>query len=247
MIKGALANPFDIAVSSEGGKDTLYVADGFAFRSVDGATGKVTTLARAYSDELTSPNAVGVAGDKVLLVGGGRVDVRDRATGKRLSLSEPFRAPTDVVGLPGGDWIVSLAGGEIVRVSGATRTVIASGLKMPVSLAVGPGDSVYVAERDAGQITRVDLKTGDVTKSADGFQRPRAVAFTPTGELVVLDVGARQVVQVDRASGERTILASDLPVGYLPNAPSGGVAVGAKGDVYISSDVENAIYKISRK
>ena len=34
-------------------------------------------------------------------------------------------------------------------------------------------------------------------------------------------------------------------MGYLPNAPSGGIAVGAKGDVYISSDVENAIYKIS--
>ncbi len=247
VIKGALANPYDIAVSSEGGKDTLYVADGFAFRSVDGQTGKVTDLARAYSDELSSPSAVGMAGDKVLLVGGGRVDVRDRVTGKRLSLSEPFRGPTDVVGLPNGDWIVSLSAGDIVRVSGATRTVIASGLKMPVSLALGPGDAVYVAERDAGRITRVDLKTGDVTRSADGFQRPRAVAFTPTGELVVLDVGARQVVQVDRASGQRTVLASELPVGYLPDAPSGGIAVGAKGDVYFSSDVENAIYKISGK
>jgi hypothetical protein len=61
---------------------------------------------------------------------------------------------------------------------------------------------------------------------------------------VVLDVGARQVVRIDPA-GARTVLARDLPVGYLPNNPSGGIAVGAKGDVYISSDVENAIYKIS--
>lgn len=245
VIKGALANPYDIAVSTEGGKDTLYVADGFAYRSVDGQTGKVTTLARAYSDELANPNAVGVAGDKVLLVGGGRIDVRDRVSGKRLSLSEPFRAPTDVVGLPNGDWIVSQAGGEIIRVSGVTRTTIASGLKMPVSLALGPGDSVYVAERDAGKVTRVDLKTGDVTMSADGFDKPRAIAFTPTGELVILDAGAKQVIEFDRAAQSRRVLAKELPVGYLPNAPSGGIAVGAKGDVYISSDVENAIYKIS--
>src|SRR5207342_3051278 len=108
----------DIAVSTEGGKDTLYVADGFAYRGVDGASGKVTTFARAYADELNSPNAVAVAGDKVLLVGGGRVDVRDRVSGKRLSLSEPFRGATDVVGLPGGDWIVSQSGGELIRVSG---------------------------------------------------------------------------------------------------------------------------------
>src|SRR5205085_1430596 len=123
------------------------------------------TFARAYADELNSPNAVAVAGDKVLLVGGGRVDVRDRVSGKRLSLSEPFRGATDVVGLPGGDWIISQSGGELIRVSGATRTT----------------------------------------------------------------------------------LAKELPVGYLPNAPSGGVAVGGKGDVYVSSDVENAIYKISAK
>jgi len=245
VIKGALANPYDIAVSTAGGKDTLYVADGFAYRSVDGRTGKVTTLARAYSDDITNPSAVGVAGDRVLLVGGGRVDVRDRISGKRVIQSEPFRGATDVVGLPNGDWVVSQMGGEIIRVSGDTRTTIASGLKAPVSLALGPGDAVYVAERDAGKITRVDLKTGDVTLSADGFERPRAVALTPTGDLVVLDVGAKQVVQVDRASGKRTVLAADLPVGYLPNAPSGGIAVGAKGDVYFSSDVENAIYKIS--
>lgn len=246
VIKGALANPYDIAVSSADGRDTLHVADGFAYRSVDGRTGKVTTLARAYSDELSNPSAVGVAGDQVLLVGGGRVDVRDRATGRRLSLSEPFRAPTDVVGLPGGDWLVSQAGGEIIRVSGATRTTLATGLATPISLALA-GDTLYVAERDAGRISRVDLRTGAVARVADGFGKPRAVAVGPDGRLVVLDVGARQVVQVDSATGERTVLASELPVGYLPNAPSGGIAVGAKGDVYFSSDVENAIYKISRK
>lgn len=243
VIKGALANPSDIAVASEGGRDTLYVADGFAYRRVDGRSGKVTTLARAYADELTSPSAVAVAGDRVLLVGGGRVDVRDRASGRRLSLSEPVRGATDVVGLPGGDWIVSTAGGDLVRISGETRSTLATGLKFPVSLALADG-AVVVAERDAGRISRVRLADGAVSVLAEGLSRPRAVALRPTGEAVVLDVGARQVVEIG-AGGTRRVLASDLPVGYLPNAPSGGIAVGATGDVYISSDIENAIYRIS--
>ncbi|WP_293678207.1 SMP-30/gluconolactonase/LRE family protein [uncultured Phenylobacterium sp.] len=243
VIKGALAYPADIAISTADGKDTLFVADAFAYRSVDGQSGKVTTLARAYSDDIANPSAVGVAGDKVLLVGGGSIDVRDRLTGKRLSISEPFAGPTDVVGLPNGDWLVSQEGGEIIRVSGATRTTLAKGLKAPVSLALGP-DAVFVAERDGGKITRIDLATGAASVAADGFGKPRAVALTAAGDLVVLDVGAKQVVWVGKG-GERRVLARELPVGYLPDAPGGGIAVGAKGDVYLSSDVENAIYKIS--
>lgn len=246
VVKPGLSATQDIAVSSEGGKDTLFVADGFAYRSVDAATGKVTDIARAYSDEIANPSAAGVQGDRVYLVGGGRIDVRDRASGKRLSLSEPFRGPTDVIGLPGGDMVVSLAGGDLVRVSGAERVTLATGLKFPASLALGPGDAVYVAERDGGRISRVDLKTGAVTEAAGGLGKPRAVAVASDGTLIVLDAGTKEVIAFDRASGARTVLAKDFPVGYLPNAPAGGVAVGAKGDVYVASDVENAIYRITR-
>lgn len=246
VVKPGLSNPFDLAVSTAGGKDTLFVADGFAFRSVDGATGKVTDLARAYSDELNNPNAVGVEGDRVLLVGGGRIETRDRASGRRLSVSEPFRGPTDVIGLPGGDVLVSTAGGELIRAAGETRTTVAAGLKFPVSLALTADGAVLVAERDGGRIARVDLKTGAVSEAAGGFTTPRAVAVGPGGRIVVLDAGARQVVEVDAARGARTVLARDLPLGYLPGAPYGGIAVGGKGAVYFSADRTNAIYRITR-
>ncbi len=246
VVRPGLSNPFDLAVSTADGRDTLFVADGFAYRRIDGATGKITDIARAYSDDLNNPNAVGLAGDKVLLVGAGRIETRDRIGGERLSVSEPFRAPTDVVGLPNGDMIVSQAGGEIVRVSGEVRTIVASGLKMPVSVAVGPDDTLYVAERDGGRISRLDLKSGAVTEIANGFTTPRAVAVGSDGRVVVLDAGAREVVEVDPASGTRTVLAKDLPLGYIPGAPYGGIAVGAKGDIYVSTDRHNAIYKIVR-
>ena len=70
-------------------------------------------LGHALKTDGAMSREVLVVGDKVLLVGGGRIDTRDRATGKRVSVSDPFRGPTDVVGLPGGEMIVSQASGEI--------------------------------------------------------------------------------------------------------------------------------------
>ena len=48
-------------------------------------------------------------------------------------------------------------------------------------------------------------------------------------------------------------LAANLPIG-LEGAPGGlptnlptGIGVGAKGTIYVSSDIENAIYKLTKK
>jgi sugar lactone lactonase YvrE len=46
VISGKLALPGGIGVVSDGGKDTIYIADVFAYRTVDGTTGEVTEPAR---------------------------------------------------------------------------------------------------------------------------------------------------------------------------------------------------------
>src|SRR4051794_31019617 len=50
IIIGKLALPGGIAVVSDGTKDTIHVADLFAYRTVDGATGEVTEQARMHAD-----------------------------------------------------------------------------------------------------------------------------------------------------------------------------------------------------
>ena len=50
VISGKLAVPAGIGVVSDGGKDTIYVADVFAYRTVDGATGEVSEVARMFAD-----------------------------------------------------------------------------------------------------------------------------------------------------------------------------------------------------
>src|ERR1700682_3429291 len=53
VISGKLALPGGIGVVSDGGKDTIYIADVFAYRTVDGATGEVSEPARMHADGVT--------------------------------------------------------------------------------------------------------------------------------------------------------------------------------------------------
>ena len=61
----------------------------------------------------------------------------------------------------------------------------------------------------------------------------------------------RRVVAIDPATGTKTVIASNLDIG-LASYPGGppalvptGVAVGRTGTVYVSSDIRNALYKLT--
>ncbi|MBL8772065.1 MAG: hypothetical protein JNK30_11850 [Phenylobacterium sp.] len=250
VVKGRLAFPADLDVSSADGKDTLFVADVFAYRRVDGATGAVTDLARVHADPAEYPTGVAVAGDRVILVSAvaGTIEVYDRASGRRLSHAAGLQAPSDAVGLADGGILVVEPDGDAIEIRGEARRTVATGLKAPTSLARAADGAIYVVEAGANRLSRLDLATGAATPVASGFRRPKAVAVGPGGKPVVLDLGERSVVEVDPRTGGRTVVAKDLPLGLLdgPVPLGAGVAVGAGGDIYVASDVENAIYRIRR-
>lgn len=80
------------------------------------------------------------------------------------------------------------------------------------------------------------------------------ITLAPRGaRLIVAEVGAKRIVEIDPQTGKLTEIAGNLPIG-LAGAPDGlptniptGVGVGATGTIYFSSDVENAIYEITKK
>jgi hypothetical protein len=64
-------------------------------------------------------------------------------------------------------------------------------------------------------------------------------------------VGQKRVVAIDPSSGAKTVIASNLDIGLAP-FPGGppalvptGVAVARSGNVYVSSDLRNALYKLT--
>jgi sugar lactone lactonase YvrE len=260
VIIGKLALPGGIGVVSDEGKDTLYVADVFAYRTVDGATGEVGEPARMHADggTLEYPMSATAKGDEVILSSWftGTVQVIDRKTGKTKEMMHGFQAPHDAVRLGDGSLLVNELGtGSLLRVSGEhgeNRTPILGGLAGPVGLVAASKDVVYLTEAFSGQVSKVE-SNGDRTIIAHGLKMPEGIALAPNGRLIVAEVGAKRIVEIDPATGTVTEIAGNLPIG-LAGAPGGlptniptGVGVGASGTIYVSSDIENAIYKITKK
>jgi sugar lactone lactonase YvrE len=260
VIIGKLALPGGIGVVSEGLKDTIYVADVFAYRVVDGATGEVSEPARMHADGVTLeyPMSATASGDNVILSSWftGTVQVIDRKTGKTIEMLHDFKAPHDALKLNDGSILVNELGTKsLLRVSGEhgkDRAPILGELGGPVGLVAGPDSTVYLTEAFAGQVSKVETN-GEKTIIAKDLKMPEGIALAPDGKLIVAEVGAKRIVQIDPANGTLIEIAGNLPIG-LAAAPGGlptniptGVGVGATGTIYFSSDIENAIYKITRK
>lgn len=260
VIIGKLSLPGGIGVVSDGGKDTIYVADVFAYRTVDGATGEVSEVSRMHADGTTLeyPMSATASGDTVLLSSWftGTVQVIDRKTGKTREMLHDFKAPHDAVMLGDGSILVNELGSKsIVRVSGEhgkDRNVMASGFEGPVGMAVASSSAVYVTEAFAGQISLVETN-GEKSVVARDLKMPEGIAVAPDGKLIVAEVGARRIVAIDPKSGAVSEIAANLPIG-LAGAPGGlptniptGIGVGSSGTIYFSSDIENAIYKVTKK
>jgi sugar lactone lactonase YvrE len=260
VIIGKLALPGGIGVVSDGGKDTIYVADVFAYRTVDGATGEVSEPARMHADGVTLeyPMSATAKGDDVLLSSWftGTVQLIDRKTGQTKEMLHDFKAPHDAVKLGDGSILVNELGSKsLVRASGEhgkDRTVVVGGLEGPVGLAAGSGGTVYLTEAFAGQVSKVEAN-GEKVVIAKNLKGPEGIALAPDGKLIVAEVGAKRIVSIDPTGGAVSEIAANLPIG-LPAAPGGlpsniptGVGVGATGVIYFSSDLENAIYRVVRK
>ncbi|MCA1385495.1 hypothetical protein [Bradyrhizobium sp. BRP23] len=260
IIIGKLALPGGIGVTSENGKDTIHVADLFAYRTVDGVTGEVTEKARMHAagTTLEYPMSATAKGNDVVLSSWftGTVQVIDGKTGATRDMLHDFKAPHDGVVLADGSILVAELGTKsLVKVSGEhgkDRTTLIGALEGPMGLVRGAGDEVYVTEAFAGIISKID-STGEKTVIAKDLKMPEGIARTGDGKLIVAEVGAKRLIEIVPESGKVTEIAANLPIG-LTGAPGGlpthiptGVAVGATGAIYVSSDVENAIYKVMKK
>jgi sugar lactone lactonase YvrE len=256
IVEGKLAIPADLAVVSEGGKDTVHVADVFSYRTVDGQNGTVNDVLRVHGDTHAYPIGISVGPRNVLLSSwfSNTVEKVDRKTGKLVTTLGDFAAPVDAIEATDGTiYVAEMASGNLVKVSpdGKTRSTVVKELRGPVALAQGPGSVIYVTEIAAGAVSQIDTASGARKVVADGLAGPEGIDVGPDGRIFVAEVGQKRVVAIDPASGTKTVIASNLDIGLAP-FPGGppalvptGVAVGRSGIVYVSSDLRNALYKLT--
>jgi sugar lactone lactonase YvrE len=256
IVEGKLAIPGDLAVVSDGAKDTVHVADVFSYRTVDGQSGGVADVMRVHGEIHNYPLGISIGPKHVLLSSwfSMSVDKVDRKTGKLVGSLRDFAAPVDALEFADGTlYVAELASGNLVKVSpdGKERSTVVKELRGPVALARGAGDVIYVTEIAAGAVSQIDVASGARKVVADGLAGPEGIDVGPDGRLYVAEVGQKRVVAIDPASGAKTVVASNLDIGLEPY-PGGppalvptGVAVGRGGDVYVSSDRRNALYKLT--
>lgn len=150
--------------------------------------------------------------------------------------------------MPDGSILVAEMGNNsIVRASGPhfkQRVTVAKGVS-PMQMTMDRDGTLYVTEA-AGALTPVNLADGSKTTIASGLADPSGVAQTPWGTFIVLEGAANRLTEIDAGSDERRTVASNLQVGAPEgaNLPPAGAAVDAQGNVYVSSDLNNAIYKV---
>lgn len=251
VTSGPLSVPGGIAWNN----GTLYVADTFNFSKVDTVTGDVGDISRLISDH-EYPTAVTANDNRIVLASAntGLVQIYDPVTEKRTQRWEGFALPAGVAELPTGAVAVLEGIGRISLVSGEggeERTVLIEGLMDPAGIAYA-GGALYVSEGAPGTVSKVDPMTGEKTLVADGLAGPEGLAMTSDGTLLVAEVGKGQLIAIT-PDGSVSVVAADLKmglVGYAPFPPAyipTGVAIGGAGEIYVSSDVENSIYRITKE
>ncbi|TKC98261.1 gluconolaconase [Polyangium fumosum] len=258
LVEARLTVPSGLAVAPEDPDERLYVADVYALRRVGGRDGKISETTRVLSTRLNFPMHVSLGAKHMVLSSAylASVQVLDRASGEILRTIPNTNGIQGALELADGTLLVAEAQtGKLVRVEPtepAKTTVLTEGLEGPVGLvadteAKEPG--VYVTEVRSGRVTRVRLSDGSKQTVASDLQAPEGIARHPDGGLIVAEVGRKQLLRIDPATGRATVLASGLPIG-LPESeglPPGyvptGVAVGRSGTIYLSSDIESALYR----
>ena len=88
---------------------------------------------------------------------------------------------------------------------------------------------------------------------ASELANPEGLAFDGQGGLLVVESGAGRLSRIDLATGRVEEIAAGLELGlpaiagippaYLPN----GVAIDASGAIYVTGDVGNVLYRITKR
>lgn len=255
VVSGPLATPTDIVLTDGPEGEKLHVADTFAYRVIDTATKKITDPLRMYRNETDNQLGVGAGKTKVLITSwaAGMVQAVDRASGAAV-MHHGFTAPTDALELADGRVVVLEAPTGNIRLLGEGEKpgdVLVTGLTLPVSMAEAADGKLYVTEI-GGKLVEVDLAAKALKPVLEGLAGPEGVDVGADGKVYVAEAAAGRVIAFDPKDGSKAVIAEGLKTGLpaaegtLPAFTTTGVAVSKKdGSVYITSDITNAIYRIT--
>lgn len=251
VIKGQLAIPLGIAAVGDGKQDVVYVADVFALRAVD-SKGRVTDLQRSHADgaHIDYPVGVSASAQHILVINSnGTLQKYDRA-GKLLTEWKGLSGLSSAAELSDGSVLFAQMGGLYRIAANGERKVVATGVDGAQGITPIDTQNVYLTYPSGNQILRLNIATGAKQVIASNLNIPQGLAVDNSGQPLVVEFGSKRLLSIDPASGKKTVIATGLNIGVVnrarPQLPI-GLAVGVTGAIYVVSDVENAIYKLTKQ
>ncbi len=255
VVRSEISVPGGLDLIEEDGKETLLLGNLFTYSAVDGDSGEVSDIKRGLRDHFELPMSVNIQGERVVVTSWftSGVEILDRNSHQSLAVHHGFQQPVDALELADGTLLVAEHGtGSILEVSAdGDRDVLVDGLPGIAALRQGSEeDSFYATDVLKGQLLEID-DDGDIDIIAEGLDRPEGFDVAADGSIVLAEVGKQRIVRIDPNSGEVTEIARNLAIGLAPaqGTPPGyiqtGVAVSAAGNIYVTSDLNTAVYKIT--
>jgi glucose/arabinose dehydrogenase len=128
-------------------------------------------------------------------------------------------------------------------------------LFVPTGLATSE-DDLWVADWASGMVWQIaddGLVLADPELVASGLVQPEGLVAESATSLLVVESGAGRVSRIDLNSGEVTTVANDLalgataPDGWPPTWLFNDLAIGERGDIYVTGDIGNVIYRITER
>ena len=253
VLNGGLNMPGGLALIGSGDAAGLMVADFFALRRLDPATGDESGVVRdviGFSDIGTSMSVHAADEGRLVLSSWFDNTVRlwDPSTDTLVQAFGDLAAPIDAIQFEGNIVVSQWGAGDVISFppdNPEEKRVLAEGLSGPAGLTVANG-VLYVADNLAGTLLRIgDSGAEPVAESLD---QPEGLAAA-NGSIYVVEAGAGRVVAIDPASGESSTVTEDLelhvpPGGAFPNTMLfNGIATDGE-TAWVAGDAANTVYVI---
>jgi len=150
--------------------------------------------------------------------------------------ANPGITRTGTLAVAGLTLSVIQAGSTYAAVSLPATVLVASGLRSPTGVAVGPRGNVYVADNNNAIVRKWTATNNTVTTvTTNGLVTPSSVAVDGASNVYIADTTSGAITKWSAAGGTVSTLVS----GGL-NEPY-GIAVDAAGNVYIADTLDNAV------
>ena len=251
VLAGGLNMPGGVALIGGAESPRLVVADFFALRQLDPATGEELSVVRdviGFSDLGTSMSVHATTDGQLVSTSwfDNAVRLWDPETDALVQVFGELAQPIDAL-LFEGEIVASQWGaGNVIAFSPENpdeKRVLAEGLAGPAGLTAADG-ALYVADNMAGTLHRIGDDGAELV--AEGLDQPEGIAAA-NGSIYVVEAGTGLVTAINPANGESATVTEPLelhvpPSGEFPNTMLfNGIATDGK-TAWVAGDAANTVY-----